>query len=89
MADEDLLRLRLGYRYYRQSRARYHRDHFTEVRYHRTQDPDLAAFDSHTAGAQLALFLGDRFRLDAAIDYVWRSDDLDQLRTSAGLRVRF
>jgi len=86
---EDLLRLRLGYRYYRQSRARYHRDHFTEVRYHRTQDPDLAAFDSHTAGAQLALFLGDRFRLDAAIDYVWRSDDLDQLRTSAGLRVRF
>lgn len=86
---EDLLRLRLGYRFYRQTRARYHRDHFREERYHRTQDPDLAAFDSHTAGGQLALFLGERLRLDVAIDRVWRSDDLDQLRTSAGLRVRF
>ncbi|MGE0711516.1 MAG: DUF3570 domain-containing protein [Planctomycetota bacterium] len=85
----DLLRLRLGYRYYRQSRARYFRERFPQETYHRTQDSDLAALDSHTLSAQLALYLGERWRLDLSCEYVWRSDDLDQIRTSAGIGARF
>lgn len=84
----ELLRARVRYRYYRQLEVRYYERRLQVLPYHSTQDPDLATLESHTLGGQVALYLGD-WRFDTALDYVWRSDGLDQLQVSVGLNVVF
>lgn len=88
----ERLRLRVRYRHYDQEEARYYRKHYflsDQGVYHRTQDPDLGDFRSDTLGGKLTWFINDSYRVDGAIEYVWRSDGLDQVLGSIGFRFSF
>ena len=79
--------LRLRYRYYDQTAA----DDFGEqfifdasapdngAPEFRTQDSDLGAFVAQTFGAQLIWDMSDSSTIDVGIDFITRSDGLDQL----------
>ncbi len=59
----------------------------------RTQDSDLAAFDSHTFGLKLVVPHVDVFNLDTELnlggDFTLRSDDLNAFSLGLGLMVRY
>ncbi len=59
----------------------------------RTQDSDLAAFDSHTFGLKLVLPHVDIFRMDTELnlggDFTLRSDNLNGFSLGLGLMVRY
>ena len=61
--------------------------------YLRTQDSDLAAFDSHTFGLKLVVPHVDVFGLDTELnlggDFTLRSDDLNAFSLGLGLMVRY
>lgn len=89
---KDKLDLRLRYRYYTQSAA----DDFIKslttplaIPEFRTQDSDLADFDSNTLGAKLLWYLGKSNSIDFGVDYVLRSDGLDHVLASFGWRHVF
>jgi Protein of unknown function (DUF3570) len=94
----DLLRVRVRYRYYLQTAADDYDDHFYVppaqranfiATQDRTQDSDLGDYDSHTLGLKVVVHLTDSITLDTALDYVLRSDGIDQLLVSGGVRWDF
>ena len=89
---KDKLDLRLRYRYYTQSAADDYIESLTTplaIPKFRTQDSDLADFDSNTLGAKLLWYLGSSNSLDFGVDYVLRSDGLDHVFASFGWRHVF
>lgn len=85
----ERLYTRLRYRFYVQTAADDYDDRFELVESKRTQDSDLSAFSSHTFGLQFVWVLSERVRLDLGGDLVKRSDGLDQVLGSIGLRYDF
>jgi hypothetical protein len=81
--------MRLGYRYYIQTDADDYKDHFTEVTSKRTQDSDLANFDSHGILGALVWQPLETLSLDVTAGYTLRSDGIDQLMLSFGIRTSF
>ncbi len=87
---EDRLRLRLRYRFYTQTAADAYEDHFVlTAPSERTQDSDLADFNSHTFGARLFWDIGKNQTLDFGGEFVKRSDGLDQILGSIGWSIAF
>lgn len=86
---EDELKMRLRYRFYTQTAADDYEEQFLAETPFRTQDSDLADFQSNTGGVQFEWFRSDTVRYDASIDYVIRSDGLDQFIGSFGYRRSF
>jgi hypothetical protein len=85
----DRLNMRLRYRYYTQTAADAYAKSFTAETEERTQDSDLAEFDSHGAGVRLEVHLDEIWTLDVLADYTWRSDGIDQLFGGTGIRRSF
>lgn len=79
----------LHYRYYYQTEADYYDDHFFAPTEHRTQDSDLAQFDSHTLGGRLIWYFGRANSISLGFDYVLRSDGLDQIITSVAWETHY
>jgi len=83
-------RTRLRYRYYHQTEAKDFVDGVLSDpnapmnNDFRTQDSDLASFGSHTLGLKLIYEPSAAHTFDVGVDYVLRSDDLDQLYGSIG-----
>ncbi|MBW2723892.1 MAG: DUF3570 domain-containing protein [Deltaproteobacteria bacterium] len=88
----DVLHLRLRYRYYDQSASQYYDLELEAVdpipRY-RTQDSDLGSFDAHTIGVKFDWTHSDNWRFDIGADYTIRSDGLDYIFGSVGVRRTF
>lgn len=59
----------------------------------RTQDSDLADFNSHTIGLKLIFpkfqLLGENHELEIGVEYTKRSDHLDSMGTTVGYQWRF
>ena len=90
----ERLSLRLRYRYYEQTEADDYEEHFLgtvegDLPEFRTQDSELAAFDSHGVGARFDLFPGRSHRWYLDLNYVLRSDDLDGYFVSLGYSVDY
>lgn len=94
---DETFEVRVRYRYYTQSAADDFEDHFFvppsqralfQATAERTQDSDLGDFDSNTVGVRLRWFVSDVI-LDLGVDYVLRSDGIDQLLVSFGVKVEF
>lgn len=88
MPLSERLGLRLRYRYYNQTEADDFEEHFlgtveSDLPEFRTQDSELAAFDSHGLGARFDL-AGRRHRWYLDLNYQLRSDDLDGVFASIG-----
>ncbi len=86
---EDAVKMRLRYRFYSQTAADDYKEHFLSEPSLRTQDSDLADFQSNTAGIQLEFFRSDQVKYDVSVDFVKPSDGLDQLLGSFGYRRPF
>lgn len=95
---EDVLRVRARYRFYNQSAANAYDDHFRIPPFataefvqeaDRTQDSDLGAFQSHTLGLKVDWQVVTAHHVDMSIDYVLRSDGLDQILFALGYRWEF
>lgn len=87
---DGVLMVRLTYRWLRQHRTEYFRDHYAAVApLHRTQDPDLGSFEVHAVGLKLAWYFAPGWMIDVAGDLVWRSDGLDQRWLGTGVRCEF
>ena len=90
-AFSDSLRMRLGYRFYTQTEADDYSDQFLAANptpAERTQDSDLSDFSSSTVGTRFDW--GDRsssWSLD--LNYVLRSDGLDQILVALGWHKSF
>jgi hypothetical protein len=85
----DSLGGHLGYRYYVQSAADDHDDHFTTSKSKRTQDSDLAAFDAHGIHGGISWMPWPSLEFNFDAGYTFREDGLDQLMLSAGARASF
>ena len=89
---EGVVRMRLRYRFYIQTEADGFEDHFffedRDQRF-RTQDSDLGDFTSHTLGIKFDWHLATALKFDISSDYVFRSDNLDQIVGSIGLTRKF
>ncbi len=90
----DRLSLRLRYRYYIQTEADDFQEHFLgtvpgDLPEFRTQDAELAAFDSHGFGARFDLTPGGRHGWYLDLNYSLRSDDLDGYFASIGYNFNF
>ncbi|MBL4847400.1 MAG: DUF3570 domain-containing protein [Planctomycetes bacterium] len=97
---QDLLRVRVRYRFYNQTAADAYDDHFLvpisarsrdpfRPNKERTQDADLGAFFSNTIGLKLVLTPAEGVTVDVGGDYVLRSDGINQLLFSFGVRWEF
>lgn len=97
---KDLLRARVRYRLYTQTAADAYSERFYVAQggrstnplrptSERTQDSDLRDFFSHTLGLKLTLTPTERVSIDAGADYVLRSDGIDQVLFSCGIRWEF
>ncbi|MAF66955.1 MAG: hypothetical protein CMJ84_15030 [Planctomycetes bacterium] len=87
VADE--LDLRLRYRFYTQSAADFFSESFIEEVPLRTQDSDLADFDSHTFGTRLTWQRSATSSIDLDLNYTLRSDGLDHIYTLLGWSWNF
>ena len=90
-ALSDTLRMRLGYRFYVQSEADDYSDEFLAADptpSERTQDSDLADFYSNTFGTRLD-WGNPKASWSLGLDYVLRSDGLDQLLLALGWHRSF
>jgi hypothetical protein len=90
----ERLGLRLRYRFYTQSEADYYQEHFPgtvagDLPEFRTQDAELASFDSHGLGARFDWTPGGRHEWYLDLNYTLRSDDLDGYFVSVGYAVDF
>lgn len=90
----DRLKLRLRYRFYTQTEADDYQEHFlgtaaSDLPEFRTQDAELAPFDSHGLGARFDLTPGSRHEWYFDFNYVLRSDDLDSYFGAVGYSVTF
>ena len=79
----------IRYRFYTQTAADDYEDHFFAVEKFMTQDSDLADLDSHTLGGRLTYHLGRDDSLSIGLDYVLRSDGLDQILATFAWEHRF
>lgn len=79
----------IRYRYYYQTEADYFEEHFFAPEEYRTQDSDLADFDSHTFGGRLTWYFGRQNSISLGFDYVLRSDGLDQIITSVAWETHY
>lgn len=95
---QDVLRVRARYRFYVQTAADDYDDHFVispgstavfVATRDRTQDSDLGAFTAHTVGLKVDWQVVTDHHLDLSIDYVLRSDGLDQILFGFGWRWEF
>lgn len=87
---DEVLMVRLGYRFHRQARSDYFHEHVRGTApYHRTQDPDLGAFTSHGVGLKVVWHFARGWSFDVAGDLIWRSDGLDQRWVGSGIRCEF
>ncbi len=91
---DERLHLRLRYRYYNQTEADDFEEHYlgtvaSDLPEFRTQDAELAAFDSHGLGARFDWTPGRRHGWYLDLNYVLRSDDLDSTFASVGYFVDF
>jgi hypothetical protein len=95
---KDVLRVRARYRFYIQSAADDYDEHFVVppgataafvATQDRTQDSDLGAFSSHTVGLRVDWQVVAAHHLDLSVDYVLRSDGLDQVLFGFGWRWEF
>ena len=90
----DLLNLRLRYRFYTQTEADDYQEHYFgtapgDLPEFRTQDAELAAFDSHGLGVRFDLLPGGRHEWYVDLNYSLRSDELDGIFASVGYTLRF
>ena len=85
----EKLNTRLRYRFYTQTEADDYREHFTEETEFRTQDSDLAEYTANSFGIQFNLFQSEYTTYDISLDYVLRSDGLDQVLAGVGVKRRF
>jgi hypothetical protein len=88
----DVLLLRLRYRYYDQDESEYYAlelDATEPIPRYRTQDSDYGAFDAHTIGVKFDWNRDDVWLLDLGVDYTFRSDGLDYVFGSVGVRRNF
>lgn len=90
----EYLYLRLRYRFYEQSEADDYQEHYLgtlpgDLPEFRTQDAELAAFDSHGFGARFDLTPGGRHDWYLDLNTVLRSDDLDSTFVAVGYAVNF
>lgn len=94
----DVLRVRARYRFYVQTAADDYEERFLVppaqraafiASEDRTQDSDLGAFSSHTVGLRVDWQVFTNHHLDVSVDYVLRSDGLDQLLLGLGWRWEF
>lgn len=86
--------LRLRYRYYTQTEADDYQEHYPgtapgDLPEFRTQDAELASFNSHGLGARFDLTPGGRHGWYLDLNYSLRSDDLDGYFASVGYYVDF
>jgi len=77
--SKDKLLLRLRYRAYIQTEADAFDDHFATESTERTQDSDLGGFNSHTVGSMFRYTPDQVNAWEFGMDYVSRSDGLDQI----------
>jgi hypothetical protein len=90
----DRLSLRLRYRYYTQTEADDFQSHFlgtteNDLPEFRTQDSELASFDSHGLGVRFDLTPLGRHKWYLDLNYILRSDDLDGYFGAFGYSVDF
>jgi len=90
----DVLRTRVGYRYYAQSAADDYRERFagtmeSDLPRFRTQDADLGDFSSHGFGLRFDWLTSSSRRWDLTFDYQSRDDGLDYLYGSIGWTTTF
>ena len=78
LVPERLL-LRVRYRYYEQTAADAYHEHLSEDLKERTQDPELAALDSHTLSTDLEWTRPGGVSWDLGLSYMQRSDNLDHI----------
>jgi len=79
---KDKLDAMVRYRYYDQSAADDYQEHFLTTSEFMTQDSDLADLSSHTFGGRLIWHVAERESFSIGLDYVLRSDGLDQILAS-------
>jgi hypothetical protein len=88
----DVLRLRTRYRYYDQHASQYYDIHLNAadpIPRYRTQDSDYGSFDEQTIGVKIDWFYSEDWLLDVGVDYTFRSDGLDYVFGSVGVRHDF
>lgn len=88
----DVLRLRVRYRYYDQSESEYYHINLSAadpIPRYRTQDSDYGSFDAHTIGAKFDWTYAKEWMFDIGVDYTIRSDGLDYVFGSVGVRRNF
>lgn len=88
----EVLNLRLRYRYYDQTKSEHYDitlDAEDDRPRYRTQDTDYSAYDAHTIGARFEWRRDENWLVDIGVDYTLRSDDLDFVFGSIGVRRAF
>ncbi len=83
------LRLRVRYRFYTQTAADAYSEHFYAEPEFRTQDSDMGEFDALTVGGLLTLFSSENSEYDLGVDYVNRSDGINQILARFAYRRNF
>lgn len=79
---EDKFEAMARYRFYSQSAADDFGEHFFAPEQFMTQDSDLAELNSHTTGGRLSWHFDGGNQVSVGLDFVLRSDGLDQVLTS-------
>ncbi len=88
----DRLNLRLRYRYYDQTESKHYDitlDAADPRPRYRTQDTDFSDYHAHTIGAKFEWHYDERWLIDIGADYTIRSDDMDFVFGSVGIRRAF
>ncbi len=86
---QDTLDLRVRYRFYLQTESKYYEEHFytddpAMLPGDRTQDSDLADFNTHAVGGRITWHRSKKHSLDFGVDFATRSDGLDHIFGSLG-----
>ena len=87
--SKDKLLLRTRYRAYLQTEADAYSDQFKTELPERTQDSDLSGFNSHTIGSMLRYTPDEVNAWEFGLDYVFRSDGLDQFLGRIAYKRKF
>ncbi len=86
---KDALKLRLRYRYYDQTESEHYDltlDAGDPRPRHLTQDTDFSDYHAHTIGAKFEWQVDADWLFDVGVDYTIRSDDMDFVFGSIGIR---
>lgn len=90
----DRLSVRLRYRYYFQTEADDYQEHYLgttagDLPEFRTQDSELASFDSHSTGVRFDFTPSRRHQWYLDLNYMLRSDDMDGYFASIGYSIGY